>query len=120
MSSINVKPLREDLPFGARVTGLTPANITGPAIRQQLNEVFEDRGMIVFENVEQTSQMQVDISEVFGPLKDHPVKMVKRVEGEHPGVITIRTDPNAGMVETTASACSPGSLGISTIATTMS
>jgi hypothetical protein len=26
-------------------------------VRKQLNEVFEDRGMIVFENVEQPSQM---------------------------------------------------------------
>ncbi len=99
MSLLKVKPLREDLPFGARVEGLTPENIHDPAIRQQLNEVFEDRGMIVFEHVEQTSQMQVDISEVFGPLKDHPVKMVERVEGEHPGVIAIRTDPKAGRVE---------------------
>jgi taurine dioxygenase len=99
MGSINVKPLRENLPFGARVTGLTPENIHDADVRKQLNEVFEDRGMIVFENVEQTSQFQVDISEVFGPLKDHPVKMVERVEGEHPGVIAIRTDPNAGRVE---------------------
>jgi taurine dioxygenase len=99
MSTLTVKPLREDLPFGARVEGLTPENIQDPAIRKQLNEVFEDRGMIVFEHVEQTSQMQVDISEVFGPLKDHPVKMVERVEGEHPGVIAIRTDPKAGRVE---------------------
>jgi taurine dioxygenase len=99
MSSITVTKLREDLPFGARVAGLTPENIHDPAIRKQLNEVFEQAGMIVFENVEQTSQMQVDISEVFGPLKDHPVKMVERVPGEHPGVITIRTDPTAGRVE---------------------
>jgi taurine dioxygenase len=100
MSSIKVKPLREDLPFGARVSGLTPDNIHDPAIRKQLNDVFWDRGMIVFENVEQTAKMQVDISEVFGPLKEHPVKMVERMDGEHlPGVITIRTDPNSGCVE---------------------
>jgi len=62
--------------------------------------VFEDRGMIVFENVEQTGRMQVLLSEVFGPLKDHPVKMVERVDQDAmPGVITIRTSPEAGIVE---------------------
>jgi taurine dioxygenase len=100
MASINVKPLREDLPFGARVTGVTWETLTDPAIRQQLNEVFEERGMIVFEGVEQTAKMQVEISLVFGPLKEHPVKMVERLDSDTlPGVITIRTDPNSGMVE---------------------
>jgi taurine dioxygenase len=100
MTSLTVKPLRDDLPFGARVAGLTPENINDPAIRKQLNEVFEDRGMIVFENVEQTAKFQVAISEVFGPLKEHPVKMVERLDGDSlPGVITIRTDPSSGRVE---------------------
>ncbi|WP_297489287.1 TauD/TfdA family dioxygenase [Acidocella sp.] len=99
-SPLTVKPLREDLPFGARIAGLTPENIMDPAVRQQLNDVFIERGMIAFENVEQTAKMQVMISEVFGPLKDHPVKMVERLDNDTlPGVITIRTDPNAGMVE---------------------
>lgn len=99
-SPLNVKPLRADLPFGARVQGLTPENIHDPALRRQLNQLFEERGMIVFENVVQTAKMQVDISEVFGPLKEHPVKMVERVDGDTlPGVITIRTDPNSGRVE---------------------
>ena len=45
---LNVKPLRADLPFGARVQGLTPENIHDPALRRQLNQLFEERGMIVF------------------------------------------------------------------------
>ena len=93
MPSIEVKPLQEDLPFGARVRGVTRAALTDEAIRTQINEVFERQGMIVFEEVEPTSQMQVLISEVFGPLKEHPVKMVERLdEDKLPGVITIRTE----------------------------
>ena len=100
MVSISVKPLEKDLPFGARVSGVTWDAIGDEAIRRQLNEVFEARGMIVFEDIEATSKMQVAISEVFGPLKDHPVKMVTRVDQDAmPGVIAIRTDPDACLVE---------------------
>lgn len=98
--TIDVRPLQEDLPFGARIGGVTHAALQDAATRERISEVFEKRGMIVFENVEPTSKMQVAISEVFGPLKDHPVKTVERVDQEKmPGVITIRTSPEAGLVE---------------------
>jgi taurine dioxygenase len=100
MTAIEVTALQDDLPFGARIRGVTRETLADEAVRRQLNEVFEQRGMIVFEDVESTSQMQVMVSEVFGPLKDHPVKMVERVDQEKmPGVITIRTGPDAGVVE---------------------
>jgi taurine dioxygenase len=89
--TIDVRPLQDDLPFGARISGVNATTLQDPAIRKQINDV---------ENVEPTSKMQVMISEVFGPLKDHPVKMVERVDQEKmPGVITIRTSPDAGIVE---------------------
>ena len=100
MASIEVKALQEDLPFGARIRGVTYEALKDEAIRRQINDVFEAKGMIVFEEVEPTAQMQVAISEVFGPLKEHPVKMVERLdEDKLPGVITIRTDPKAAIVE---------------------
>lgn len=99
-SAISVKPLREDLPFGARISGVTFESLADENVRKLLNDVFEDRGMIAFENVEQSAKMQVELSLVFGPLKEHPVKMVERLDADTlPGVITIRTDPNSGMVE---------------------
>jgi taurine dioxygenase len=100
MTAIQVSALQDDLPFGARIRGVTRETLADEAVRQQLRDVFEDRGMIVFEDVEPTSDMQVMISEVFGPLKDHPVKSVERVDqNKMPGVITIRTGPDAGIVE---------------------
>jgi taurine dioxygenase len=100
MAGITVRPLQDDLSFGARIAGVTRDNLADEAVRRQINAVFEDRGMIVFENIEQTGNMQVLLSEVFGPLKDHPVKMVERVDQDAmPGVITIRTSPEAGIVE---------------------
>ena len=100
MTSITVEELQQDLPFGARIGGVTSAGLDDDAIRAQINAVFEDRGMIVFKDVEQTGAMHVKLSEVFGPLKEHPVKIVERVnEKAMPGVITIRTEPTAAIVE---------------------
>ena len=100
-ASINVTALRDDLPFGARISGVTFEVLQDAAIRRQINAVFEDRGMIVFENVEASSQMHVAISNVFGPLKDHPVPVVQRVDPDTmPGVIDMRHDPaKASIVE---------------------
>ena len=90
MSSIHVAPLREDLSFGARVTGVTLGVLEDPSVREQLRQVFDDRGMILFEDVEPDGALQVEISTVFGPLKDHPVPTVPRAGGAlHPGVIEI-------------------------------
>jgi taurine dioxygenase len=100
MTQISVTPLQNDLPFGARITGVTRETLADEATRKQLNDVFEAKGMILFEGVEPTAEMQVLISLVFGPLKEHPVKTVERLdENKLPGVITIRTAPDASVVE---------------------
>lgn len=100
MASIEVKPLQEGLSFGARVDGVTWETLADEGIRKQLQQLFEDRGMIVFENVEPSAKMQVEISNVFGPLKDHPVKMVERLDNDsYPGVITIRAQSDSAICE---------------------
>lgn len=101
MCPISVSPLRDDLPFGARIAGVNEETIKDEAIRQQINDVFEDRGLIVFEDIEPSAKLQVAISEAFGPLKDHPVPTVVRVDHDTmPGVIDMRHDPErAGIVE---------------------
>ena len=78
MSSIHVHPLRDDLSFGARITGITRAALEDPQVRDELRQVFRDRGMILFEGVDPDPKLQVEISKVFGPLKDHPVPTVAR------------------------------------------
>jgi len=100
MASIDVEPLQHDLRFGARISGLTQHTVQSANVQQQIRDVFEDRGVIVFEAVEPTAEMQVLISEVIGPLKDHPVKMVQRYDRDNlPGVITIATSPKSAIVE---------------------
>jgi taurine dioxygenase len=78
MSGIKVRDLRDDLAFGSRVQGVTREALADAAVCAEINRVFEERGMIVFEDVEPTSAMQVTLSKVFGPLKDHPTKATPR------------------------------------------
>ena len=100
MATLDVRPLQDDLPFGARIRGVTRKALADEAVRAEIVRTFEDRGMIVFEGIENTSDMQVLLSKVFGPLKDHPVRTVERVDAEKmPGVISIRTGPEANIVE---------------------
>lgn len=96
MAAITVRPLQKNLPFGARIDGVTEETLMDEGVRRQLNEVFEECGMIVFENAEPTNRLQVAISTVFGPLKAHPVKAVDLVDPEAmPGVIEIRSNPES-------------------------
>jgi taurine dioxygenase len=100
MPAIEVRPLDEKLSFGARVSGVTRENLKDPAVRAQLNRVFEERGVIHFVDVEPSAEMQVEISLVFGPLKEHPVASVERADSEKLlGVIAISSGPHAGVVE---------------------
>jgi taurine dioxygenase len=100
MPGLDIQPLDKTLVFGARVAGVTHDLLRDESVRAQLNQLFEDRGVIVFEEVEQTPEMQVAISTVFGPLKDHPVKSVERADADKLlGVIAISSGPHAGVVE---------------------
>ncbi len=103
MSSITVKPLQDALNFGARVSGVTRENLQDESIRKQLNQLFHDKGLIIFEGIEPSSKMQVELSNVFGPLKPHPVAVVSRIDDDTmPGVIEMRHDPESedlGLVE---------------------
>jgi len=101
MVSIKVSPLCEDLPFGVRIAGVTSDTVKDEAVRAEILEAFETRGMIHFAGVEPSNRLQVEISQIFGPLKEHPVHAVDRVDPEAlPGVIEIKSDPsNADIVE---------------------
>ena len=93
--TLTVEPIRADLGFGARVRGVTRAGLEDTAVRARLNELFEQYGLLVFQDVEPSPAMQVALSNVFGPLKDHPSKAVARAGGDDMlGVIEMRHDPS--------------------------
>lgn len=100
MPSFTTGPLQEGLPFGVRIRALTLAALQDKATRDDIDALFVQHGMIVFEDVEQTDEMQLAISSCFGPLKEHPVKGVGLVDKDRlPGVIEIRSRRGKGIVE---------------------
>ena len=66
MTTVTVRPIRDDLSFGARVGGVTLDQVGDPEVRGHLNEAFEEHGLLIFEGVDPTPKMQVAISTVFG------------------------------------------------------
>jgi alpha-ketoglutarate-dependent taurine dioxygenase len=95
--SIEVRPLREDLQFGCRIAGLTETILQDEDVRAKLRQAFEERGLIVFEEVEPCNSMQVALSRVFGPLKEHPVTAVPLVDSDTvPGIIKVNFSPESG------------------------
>jgi taurine dioxygenase len=96
MSDLNIRPLIDGRDFGVRLSGMTLEQTTDPEIRTQVNALFERHGVIVFEDVEPSGHMHVALSDIFGPLKDHPSKAVPRVDQDGmPGVIDMTSKPNA-------------------------
>lgn len=92
---LRVTDLADNLGFGSRIWGATRENLGDPGVRATLNHLFEDRGLLVFEDVEQSCEMQLAISAVFGPLKDHPVAQVARAaEDLAPGIIDMAYEPD--------------------------
>ena len=97
----DVRPLAPNLPFGVRIGGLTTKILEDAAVRKEIDDLFIEHGMIVFEGVENSDEMQLALSSCFGPLKEHPVKAVSRVDSDRmPGVVQIAARPdNGGVVE---------------------
>jgi len=99
VADIRIRDLRDDLSFGSIIEGLNWENIDDETVRQKIRDTFQKRGMIVFKDMEPTSKMQVAVSKIFGPLKDHPTKATPRDEetgDEAEGVIDMHYEPKAG------------------------
>ena len=52
--TMTVRPIRDDLTFGARVGGVTLDGLRDAALRAHINEMFDKHGLLIFENVEPT------------------------------------------------------------------
>ena len=82
MTGIKVRDLRNDLPFGSVIEGMNWETVKDENVRAEVNDTFKRRGVIVFTGCEESPQFQVALSTVFGPLKDHPTKSVKRSDDQ--------------------------------------
>jgi taurine dioxygenase len=85
---MKIRPLSDDLPFGARITGVTRDNVGDADVRAEINATFLDRGVIVFEGMETSPQMHTELSLVFGPLQGHALDVPKG-DDHTPGLFDI-------------------------------
>lgn len=69
--TFEVHPLRDDLPFGATVSGLTRPQLDQPEIRRELNDLWIKHGVLLFRGGDSSQQMHLDLSRCFGPLEPH-------------------------------------------------
>jgi taurine dioxygenase len=96
MAGLRIRDLGEDYSWGSRVEGVSWDNIHDEGLRSELQALFEARGFLVFEGMEPSGKMQVALSEIFGPLKDHPTAATARSdENLAPGVIDMHVMPRA-------------------------
>jgi taurine dioxygenase len=79
MTGIVERPLRDDLSFGARVMGIAQGNVRDEAVRRQINDIYERRGLIVFEDVKPSEEMHLAVSDIFGPMRHHAMNATPRV-----------------------------------------
>jgi taurine dioxygenase len=91
MTALDIRPLADEHAFGARVGGVTWDNLDDEAVRQRLRDVFEDRGVIVFEGIEPSEEMQIALSAVFGPSQSYAIKNFSIEDSKHPGLISLGT-----------------------------
>lgn len=90
MTKVKIENLGEEFTWGSRVSGVNLENLTDSELREELAQLLKDRGLIVFQDLEPSSELQVAISTVFGPLKDHPTKSTARADTDlAEGVIEI-------------------------------
>ena len=94
MTSIQERPLAENLPFGTRITGVRWETVESEDFRRRVRTIFEDRGLIVFEDVEPCDEMLVALSNIIAPLQDLSLEEVSRVDGNTmPGVVRFKNEP---------------------------
>lgn len=93
MADLDIRPL-DDFPFGARVAGVDAAALADETIRRRLRDLFEDRGFLVFEDMDPSGPLQIELAAVFGPLQEHAMKALRGGDGEAPpGIFVLDADP---------------------------
>lgn len=90
--AFDTQPLRDDLPFGARITGLAPSRLVDAGVRQALRDVWIEKGVLVFEGLE-GEEVHLELSRVFGTLVQHPTREARAA---HPELMTVRYKPDSG------------------------
>jgi alpha-ketoglutarate-dependent taurine dioxygenase len=95
---VESSPLADRLGFGAIVTGLERAELADPEIRQQLHDLWIDRGVVVFRGLPDDTGTQIELSELFGEPTGHPLRAVLGLDDDRSveKLANIAADPDTG------------------------
>jgi len=93
--SFSKSPLSDQLGFGALVTDFDPAMISDTETRQELFDLWIDRGVIVFRGLPDDPDTQIELSRVFGNPAVHPFKSVT-AQGNIQELADITYNPDRG------------------------
>jgi len=96
--AIKTWKVAEGVDLGVRMAGITPDLLDDEGVRDEIRKVFVREGLIVFENVEQSTEMQLKLSTVMGPIKEHPAR--RRADAElQTGLGEIASGPEFAVFE---------------------
>ncbi len=74
-------------PLGAEITGIDLAQPVDDATFRQIEDLFHDRGVIVFRDQHLTDPQQIEFSRRFGELEIHPATMY--LKPGHPEILVV-------------------------------
>jgi taurine dioxygenase len=97
MAHFEVQDLAVGLPFGAIVTGFDPASLKREEVRQALRELWTDRGVIVFRDLD-GEEVQLELSRCFGLLVPHFLKESR--SESNPELFSLQYEPDTGWLMT--------------------
>ena len=93
VSGLDIAPLGLDQTFGAMVSGLRREQLSDPAIRKALFDLWIDKGVILFRG-DTSAEMHVELSRCFGELEPHPFP--ETTEADNPELVKIKYYPEDG------------------------
>jgi len=95
MADLRIEPIDEGLSFGVRVHGLTRAMLQDPAVRSRVDALLTEHGFVLFPDLEDSVDAQIELSEIFGPLKVHALPTVIN-DGGRPELLELNYVPGVG------------------------
>ena len=91
---LDVTPLADGVPFGATISGLSQQQLDDPAVRQHLQSLWIEYGVLLFRGGDSSQTMHIALSRCFGPLEPH-LFPESRQEG-FPDLVKIKYYPEDG------------------------
>lgn len=98
MASFEMRPLAGQSGEAIEIFGLTADDLAQASVRQELNRLWVQHGLIVFRDMD-GGRMHVALSEVFGPCQTHPIRQ-SNTPVDHPELTNVQYTPDGpnGMV----------------------